>query len=69
MWKRIQALNNPVAYYGKVDDGLFHTIVMKYMQAHGDMKHHALGEHGQMSKKHHEMSEHSMPSSHSQGEE
>ncbi|MGO3442532.1 MAG: ubiquinol oxidase subunit II [Pseudoalteromonas distincta] len=63
--------NNPVAYYGKVDDGLFHTIVMKYMQAHGDMnkKHHALGEHGQMSKKHHEMSEHSMPSSHSQGEE
>jgi len=63
--------NNPVAYYGKVDDGLFHTIVMKYMQAHGDMnkKHHAMGEHGQMSKKHHEMSEHSMPSSHSQGEE
>ncbi|KDC48144.1 ubiquinol oxidase subunit II [Pseudoalteromonas fuliginea] len=63
--------NNPVAYYGKVDDALFHTIVMKYMQAHGDMnkKHHAMGEHGQMSKKHHEMSEHSMPSSHSQGEE
>ncbi|MBH0089123.1 ubiquinol oxidase subunit II [Pseudoalteromonas distincta] len=63
--------NNPVAYYGKVDDGLFHTIVMKYMQAHGDMnkKHHAMGEHGQMSKKHHEMDEHSMPSSHSQGEE
>ncbi|MGY8835650.1 MAG: ubiquinol oxidase subunit II [Enterobacterales bacterium] len=63
--------NNPVAYYGKVDDGLFHTIVMKYMQAHGDMnkKHHAMGEHGQTSKKHHEMGEHSMPSSHSQGEE
>ncbi|CAM3075127.1 MULTISPECIES: ubiquinol oxidase subunit II [Pseudoalteromonas] len=63
--------NNPVAYYGKVDDGLFHTIVMKYMQAHGDMnkKQHAMGEHGQMSKKHQAMDEHSMPSSHSQGEE
>ena len=63
--------NNPVAYYGKVDDGLFHTIVMKYMQAHGDMnkKQHAMGEHGQMSKKHQAMDEHSIPSSHSQGEE
>ncbi|WP_350635144.1 ubiquinol oxidase subunit II [Pseudoalteromonas sp. GW168-MNA-CIBAN-0100] len=63
--------NNPVAYYGKVDDGLFHTIVMKYMQAHGDMnkKQHAMGEHGQMSKKHQVMDEHPMPSSHSQGEE
>ncbi len=63
--------NNSVAYYGKVDDGLFHTIVMKYMQAHGDMnkKQHAMGEHGQMSKKHQVMDEHSMPSSHSQGEE
>ena len=63
--------NNPVAYYGKVEDSLFHTIVMKYMQAHGDMnkKQHAMGEHGQMSKKHHEMGEHSMPSSHSQDEE
>ncbi|GAA66649.1 ubiquinol oxidase subunit II [Pseudoalteromonas sp. BSi20429] len=63
--------NNPVAYYGKVDDGLFHTIVMKYMQAHGDMnkKQHAMGEHGQMSKQHQAMDEHSMPSSHSQGEE
>ena len=60
--------NNPVAYYGKVEDSLFHTIIMKYMQAHGDMnkKQHAMGEHGQMSKKHHEMGEHSMPSSHSQ---
>ncbi|ATC87407.1 ubiquinol oxidase subunit II [Pseudoalteromonas arctica] len=63
--------NNPVAYYGKVDDGLFHTIVMKYMQAHGDMnkKQHVMGEHGQMSKKHQAMDEHSIPSSHSQGEE
>lgn len=63
--------NNPVAYYGKVDDGLFHIIVMKYMQAHGDMnkKHQAMSEHGQMRKKHHEMNEHAMPSSHSQGEE
>ncbi|WP_298940815.1 ubiquinol oxidase subunit II [uncultured Psychromonas sp.] len=23
--------NNPVTYYGDVDDGLFHTIIMKYM--------------------------------------
>ena len=63
--------NNPVAYYGKVDDGLFHTIVMKYMQAHGDMnkKHHAMGKHQQMSNEHQAMGNHSMPSSHSQGEE
>lgn len=63
--------NNPVTYYGKVDDGLFHTIVMKYMQAHGDMnkKHHAMGKHQQMSNEHQTMGSHSMPSSHSQGEE
>ncbi|ALQ54152.1 cytochrome O ubiquinol oxidase [Pseudoalteromonas issachenkonii] len=63
--------NNPVAYYGKVDGGLFHTIVMKYMQAHGDMnkKHHAMGKHQQMSNEHQAMGNHSMPSSHSQGEE
>ncbi len=63
--------NNPVAYYGKVDDGLFHTIVMKYMQAHGDMnkKHHSMDKHQQMSNEHQAMGNHSMPSSHSQGEE
>ncbi|MBQ4833155.1 ubiquinol oxidase subunit II [Pseudoalteromonas sp. MMG010] len=63
--------NNPVAYYAKVDDGLFHTIVMKYMQAHGDMnnKHHAMGKHEHMSNSHHETSEHSLASSHGQGEE
>ena len=57
--------NNPVAYYGKVEDGLFHTIVMKYMQAHGDMnkKQHVMGEHSQMNNEHH-----AMPSR-SQGEE
>ena len=63
--------NNPVAYYGKVDDGLFHTIVMKYMQAHGDMnkKHHSMDKHQQMSNEHQAMGNHSTPSSHSQGEE
>tara|TARA_Y100000739_G_scaffold214165_1_gene207732 strand:- start:3049 stop:4002 length:954 start_codon:yes stop_codon:yes gene_type:complete len=63
--------NNPVAYYGKVDEGLFHTIVMKYMQAHGDMnkKHHSMDKHQQMSNEHQAMGNHSMPSSHSQGEE
>jgi len=63
--------NNPVAYYGKVDEGLFHTIVMKYMQTHGDMnkKHHSMGKHQQMSNEHQAMGNHTMPSSHSQGEE
>lgn len=63
--------NNPVAYYGKVDEGLFHTIVMKYMQAHGDMnkKHHSMDKHQQMSNEHQAMGNHTMPSSHSQGEE
>ena len=63
--------NNPVAYYGKVDEGLFHTIVMKYMQAHGDMnkKHHSMSKHQQMSNEHQAMGNHTMPSSHSQGEE
>ncbi|MBB1371952.1 MULTISPECIES: ubiquinol oxidase subunit II [Pseudoalteromonas] len=50
--------NNQVAYYGDVEAGLFHTIVMKYMGAHGDMN-----------KKHPAMGEHSTHSSHSQGEE
>ena len=39
--------NNPVTYFADVDDGLFHTIIMKYMQAHGDMNkmHSAMPEH------------------------
>ena len=39
--------NNPVAYYGDVEKGLFHTIIMKYMGAYGDMNKmdHAMGEH------------------------
>lgn len=63
--------NNPVTYFSNVDDGLFHTIVMKYMQAHGDMnkKHNAMSEHKKMSEKHHTVDEHSMQLSHSQGEE
>ncbi|WP_165740411.1 ubiquinol oxidase subunit II [Pseudoalteromonas sp. Z1A6] len=63
--------NNPVAYYGKVEDSLFHTIVMKYMQAHGDMnkKHNAMSEHGEMDMQHHAMDKHSAKPSHSQDEE
>ena len=30
--------NNPVAYYGDVDDGLFHTIIMKYMAGMNGME-------------------------------
>ncbi|MEC7285601.1 MAG: ubiquinol oxidase subunit II, partial [Pseudomonadota bacterium] len=29
--------NNPVTYFSKVDNGLFHNIVMKYMKDHGSM--------------------------------
>ena len=29
--------NTPVTYFSKVDDGLFHNIVMKYMKDHGSM--------------------------------
>ncbi|MBG9995492.1 ubiquinol oxidase subunit II [Pseudoalteromonas sp. NZS127_1] len=63
--------NNPVAYYGKVEDSLFHTIIMKYMQAHGDMnkKHNAMSEHGEMGMQHHAMDKHSAKPSHSQDEE
>ena len=49
---------HPVTYYGNVDDGLFHTIIMKYMQAHGDMN-VAMPEH----------SDHAEHSKHSGGEE
>ena len=50
------SVNNPVTYFSKVDDGLFHNIVMKYMKDHGSMdfynkpenaaigKHHAMPE-------------------------
>lgn len=50
--------NNPVTYYGDVDKGLFHTIIMKYMPASGDMK-----------KMPHPMDEHSTATSLSEGEE
>ncbi|MGO3644829.1 MAG: ubiquinol oxidase subunit II [Pseudoalteromonas sp.] len=50
--------SDPVTYFGSVDDGLFHTIVMKYMKAHGDMN-----------KKHHAQSEHNAHADHSEGEE
>ena len=53
--------NNPVTYFADVDDGLFHTIIMKYMQAHGDMNkmHSAMPEH----------SGHANHKMHSEGEE
>ena len=53
--------NNPVTYFGDVEDGFFHTIVMKYMQAHGDMNkmHKAMPEH----------SGHENHTMHSEGEE
>ncbi|MDN3379223.1 MULTISPECIES: ubiquinol oxidase subunit II [unclassified Pseudoalteromonas] len=50
--------NNPVSYFSDVEEGLFHTIVMKYMQAHGDMN-----------KKHKALPEHSGHTMHSEGEE
>ena len=46
--------NNPVTYFSKVDDGLFHNIVMKYMRDHGSMDFYnkqenaAMGEHHAM---------------------
>ena len=46
--------NNPVTYFSKVDDGLFHNIVMKYMKDHGSMDFYkkpenaAMGEHHAM---------------------
>ena len=46
--------NNPVSYFSKVDDGLFHNIVMKYMKDHGSMdfsnkpENAAMGEHHAM---------------------
>ncbi|XPF92562.1 ubiquinol oxidase subunit II [Colwellia sp. RE-S-Sl-9] len=30
--------NNPVTYYGDVDEGLFHTVMMKYMEDMSGMK-------------------------------
>ncbi|WP_105264376.1 ubiquinol oxidase subunit II [Pseudoalteromonas sp. T1lg76] len=36
---------HPVTYYGAVENGLFHSIVMKYMQGHGEMNYYAKPEH------------------------
>ncbi|MBC3766356.1 ubiquinol oxidase subunit II [Neptunicella marina] len=33
--------NNPVEYFGHVDKGLFHSIVMKYMQDYGEMDYYS----------------------------
>ncbi|WP_404338544.1 ubiquinol oxidase subunit II [Pseudoalteromonas mariniglutinosa] len=50
--------NSPVHYYASVDSNMFHSIVMKYMQAHGS--------HGA---KPHAMAEHSAHNMHSEDEE
>jgi COX Aromatic Rich Motif. len=49
---------DPVKYYASVDKDMFHSIVMKYMQAHGS--------HGAMQ---HAMPEHSAHKKHSEDEE
>ena len=49
---------DPVKYYASVDKDMFHSIVMKYMQAHGS--------HGAMQ---HAMPEHSAHKGHSEDEE
>ena len=36
---------HPVSYYSEVEQGLFHSIVMKYMQGHGEMNYYAKPEH------------------------
>ncbi|GAP73870.1 ubiquinol oxidase subunit II [Pseudoalteromonas ruthenica] len=36
---------HPVSYYNEVEQGLFHSIVMKYMQGHGEMNYYAKPEH------------------------
>ena len=36
---------HPVTYYGDVEDGLFHHIVMKYMKDHGSMSFYGKPEH------------------------
>ncbi|MCU4675134.1 ubiquinol oxidase subunit II [Catenovulum sp. 2E275] len=50
--------DHPVTYYGDVEPGLFHSIVMKYMQAHDDMD-----------KPHQAMHQHSANQLHSEHEE
>lgn len=48
--------NNPVTYFSKVDDGLFHNIVMKYMKDHGSMDFYSKPENAAMGE-HHAMPE------------
>ncbi len=59
--------NNPVTYYGDVDKGLFHTIIMKYMPGMKDMK--DMKGMNKMTDMPHDMAEHSATPSISQGEE
>ena len=59
--------NNPVTYYGDVDDGLFHTIIMKYMAGMSRMS--GMKDMTGMKKMEHKMDKHPAQSSHIQGEE
>ena len=65
--------NNPVTYYGDVEDDLFHTIIMKYMVGMKGMEHTEGMEHmeGMEHTEHmkHQTSEHSEKTSLTQGEE
>jgi len=72
----IASENNPVTYYGDVDDGLFHTIIMKYMAGMNGMgnmdKKNDKGnnkEMADMKSMQHNMADHSAALSTRQGEE
>ncbi|QJR81651.1 ubiquinol oxidase subunit II [Alteromonas pelagimontana] len=41
--------DHPVEYFSTVSEGLFHSIVMKYMQSHGKMNSHAQSGHSAQS--------------------
>ena len=40
-----ESQNNPVEYFSTVEKGLFHQIVMQYMQAHGEVNYYHKPEH------------------------
>jgi len=56
--------NNPVSYYGDVEEDLFHTIIMKYMAGMSGMKDMA-----SMKKIEHKIDKNTVQPSHIQGEE
>ncbi|WP_246223278.1 ubiquinol oxidase subunit II [Alteromonas profundi] len=56
--------DHPVTYYGKVSNGLFNQIVMKYMKDHGAMDFYAKPSHGARGS--HRMSEMKQPGHHAE---